>query len=139
MINAERLVGMRVRRGLSQRRLAFDVGVNYQVIRRLESGGDAGNLTLRHLARLCQALEVTPLELLAEEHPFDAPATAPDELTIAQARLLRRIQRGDDVRRDMSSVDRELILPSLIHRSLVATPPGRRPTLTSNASLDLRP
>jgi transcriptional regulator with XRE-family HTH domain len=46
-----------------------------------------------------------------------APADRP--LTLAEARLLRRIHRGEDVRRKLSRPDREIILPALQRRGLV--------------------
>jgi transcriptional regulator with XRE-family HTH domain len=46
-----------------------------------------------------------------------APADRP--LTVAEARLLRRIHRGEDVRRKLTRPDRELILPALQRRGLV--------------------
>lgn len=46
-----------------------------------------------------------------------APADRP--LTLAEARLLRRIHRGEDVRRKLSRPDREFILPALQRRRLV--------------------
>jgi transcriptional regulator with XRE-family HTH domain len=46
--------------------------------------------------------------------------TAPERpLSISQARLLRRIHRGEDVRRHLSKQDRELVLPALLRRHLV--------------------
>jgi transcriptional regulator with XRE-family HTH domain len=46
-----------------------------------------------------------------------APADRP--LTLAEARLLRRIHRGEDVRRKLTWPDREFILPALQRRGLV--------------------
>jgi DNA-binding XRE family transcriptional regulator len=51
------------------------------------------------------------------ETPEAAPAGRP--LTLAEARLLRRIHRGEDVRRKLSKPDREFILPALQRRGLV--------------------
>ena len=47
-------------------------------------------------------------------------AAADRPLTLAEARLLRRIHRGEDVRRKLSKPDREFILPALLRRGLVA-------------------
>lgn len=129
MINAELVARLRTERGLSQRRLAYFTGVNFQVIRRIEAGGDDGNLTLRHLARMGHALGTPPRDLLGEA--TSAPTTpeqAPSELTTAQARLLRRIQRGEDVRRTLTANERELVLPSLVRRGTVNV--GRRGIIT---------
>jgi transcriptional regulator with XRE-family HTH domain len=46
--------------------------------------------------------------------------TAPERpLSISEARLLRRIHRGEDVRRSLSDPDRQFILPALLRRRLV--------------------
>lgn len=139
MINAALFAETRVRRGLSQRKLAYLAGVNYQVIRRIEAGGDDGNLTLRHLARICEALELDPAQLLTALPTPTMSEIGVDELSIAQARLLRRIQRGDDVRRSLSATERELTLPSLVRRGLVASTHGGPFELSSEAALDLTP
>ncbi|MFC6238019.1 helix-turn-helix domain-containing protein [Longivirga aurantiaca] len=140
MINAELVARLRTERGLSQRRLAYFTGVNFQVIRRIEAGGDDGNLTLRHLAHMCEALGVHPRDLLAEvtiAGTADEPEAS--ELTTAQARLLRRIQLGEDVRRSLSGPDRELVLPALVRRGLVTVAGGRPIRLTKAANADLTP
>ncbi len=46
-----------------------------------------------------------------------APADRP--LTVAEARLLRRIHRGEEVRRKLTKSGREFILPALQRRGLV--------------------
>lgn len=142
MIDASRLAQLRVSRGLSQRKVAHLTGVNYQVIRRIEAGGDDGNLTLRHLGRLAESLGVAPADLLAGQsaspaHGDSDPAVS--ELTIAQARLLRRIHRGEDVRRILTNEERDLVLPSLVHRGLVSVSGGGPYRLTDSATADLTP
>jgi transcriptional regulator with XRE-family HTH domain len=140
VINAGLMAHLRTERGLSQRRLAFFAGVNFQVIRRIESGGDDGNLTLRHYARLCEALGVHPRDLLLEEALVSTTREVVDsELTISQARLLRRIHRGEDVRRTLSRTERELVLPSLVRRGLVRVEGGRPIKLTKQTLADLSP
>lgn len=140
MINAGLMARLRTERGLSQRRLAFFAGVNFQVIRRIEAGGDDGNLTLRHYARLCEALGIHPRELLLDESAqVEVLAPESSELTIAQARLLRRIHRGEDVRRALSRTERELVLPTLVRRGLVRTEGGRPIKLTKQTLEDLSP
>ena len=57
-------------------------------------------------------------------------------LNIAEARLLRRIHRGEDVRRALSAVDRQVTLPALLRRQLV-TDQGNGPDLTETAELSL--
>lgn len=57
-------------------------------------------------------------------------------LDVNQARLLRRIHRGEDVRRALSRVERTMILPSLLRRGLVEyTTTGLHPTGDTEASL----
>ena len=41
-----------------------------------------------------------------------------------EARLLRRIHRGEDIRRSMSRADRELTLPRLLRLGLVDPTPA---------------
>ncbi|WP_236830115.1 helix-turn-helix domain-containing protein [Blastococcus sp. KM273128] len=67
----------------------------------------------------------------------DAVAAA-RPLTLAEARLLRRIHRGEDVRRKLSKPDREFILPALLRRGLVVDHGGGpQVTATTAASLAL--
>ena len=126
MINALALSHARTQRGLSQRKLAQLVGLNYQVIRRLEAGGNDGNLTLRDLDKICTTLAVPPVELLGSPSSVSIPAQADSaeadvELDVAQARLLRRIQRDSDVRKSLTTDQRQLVLPGLLHLDLVRT------------------
>lgn len=142
MIDAGRLALLRVSRGLSQRKLAHLVGVNFQVIRRIEAGGDDGNLTLRHLSRLCDTLAVQPIELLSASTATESPADQDHdagELTVAQARLLRSIDRGEDVRRVLTVQDRELLIPSLVHRGSIKLARAGRIVLSDAAKADLEP
>jgi transcriptional regulator with XRE-family HTH domain len=55
----------RTRRFLTQKELADKVGVPYQTVQRWESGQSFPRP--RHLKSLCEALEVTPDELLTPE------------------------------------------------------------------------
>lgn len=55
----------RTRRFLTQKGLAERVGVPYQTVQRWESGQSFPRPTA--LRRLCEALEVTPDELLTED------------------------------------------------------------------------
>ncbi|WP_141014467.1 helix-turn-helix domain-containing protein [Nocardioides sambongensis] len=74
------------------------------------------------LARHGETLRLNPLNV----HP---PATATPAasahptgpMNVNQARLLRRIQRGEDVRRSLSKTDREITLPNLARTGLVDT------------------
>lgn len=61
----ERLRAWRMRRFLTQKALAEKVGVPYQTVQRWEGG----HMFPRpgHLRRLCEALEVTPDELLTPD------------------------------------------------------------------------
>lgn len=73
MINAVALSQTRTQRGLSQRKFATLIGLNYQVIARLERGGDDGNLTLREFEKICTALNVPPGELMQGTDLRNAP------------------------------------------------------------------
>jgi transcriptional regulator with XRE-family HTH domain len=61
----EQLRAWRMRRFLTQKGLAEKVGVPYQTIQRWESGQSFPQP--RRLKRLCDALDVTPDELLTPE------------------------------------------------------------------------
>jgi len=66
------------------------------------------------LARHQDEVWLVPLVVTEKAAPADRP------LTLAEARLLRRIHRGEDVRRKLTKPDREFILPALQRRGLVA-------------------
>lgn len=123
MINPDQLRDLRTLRGLSQRRLAKLAGLGPLGIKRLEDGADASNLSLKIVSRIAAALDVPIAQLLdstpRQAAPEPAPAAAPPApLDVNQARLLRRLHRGEDVRRHLSNVDRELTLPSLLRAGL---------------------
>jgi transcriptional regulator with XRE-family HTH domain len=61
----KQLRAWRLRRFLTQKELAAKVGVPYQTVQRWESGQSFPRPAL--LKRLCEALEVTPDELLTPE------------------------------------------------------------------------
>jgi transcriptional regulator with XRE-family HTH domain len=63
-----------------------------------------------------------------------APADRP--LTLNEARLLRRIHRGEDVRRKLTNPDREFILPALQRRGLVVDH-GDGPVVTPHVAASL--
>lgn len=127
MIDAHLVLQQRTRKGLSQRQLAKHAGVNPMTIQRLEHGADTSALTLAVVGRLAAALDLEPADLLLSrrqnyDHPDDqAPARDLDvrPLDHNAARLLRRIHRGEDIRRTMSRAQREITLPELINRGLV--------------------
>ena len=66
MINAQRLRALRLDRGLSQRKLAASAGVDALTIKRIEAGADPGDLTLRVLTKMADALGVQPGALLQD-------------------------------------------------------------------------
>lgn len=140
MINAIILSQTRTELGLSQRKLAALTGLNHQVVRRLEHGGDDGNLTLRELGKICEVLNLHPAELLTsrKERPA-APTidTSANELDLSQARLLRRLQSTRDPRRVLSDQDRQTVLPNLIKSGLVRVAAGGSLRLTPRAEQDL--
>lgn len=130
MINAETVLARRTERGLSQRQLAKHAGVSYMTISRMENGSDTSNLPLSVVDRLAQALDLEPGGLLTSGSTAHQPTSLPsngrstvhlDESPLHhdRARLLRKVHRGDDIRRTMSKVEREVILPALIHAGLV--------------------
>jgi transcriptional regulator with XRE-family HTH domain len=129
MIDPAALAHARTSRGLSQRKLSALVGLNYQVIRRIEAGGDDGNLTLRDLQRLCDALSIGPAELLETAVPGQGmalpPASSEAELDLGSARLLRRIQLDTDVRRSLSQTERHTLLPALARQRQIRLDGGR--------------
>lgn len=131
MIDTQFLIAKRTERGLSQRQLAKHVGVSRETIRRLEHGGSAARLPLGVAFRIAEALQAPIADLLQDE-----PAQPPnDQLTTDSldpapldhnaARLLRRICRGEDVRRKLSHTDRTLVLPNLLRTNLVQAEPDR--------------
>ena len=69
----------------------------------------------------------------------DTEKTAPADrlLTLAEARLLRRIHRGEDVRRKLSRPNREFILPALQRRGLLIDH-GGGPVVTTHVAASLR-
>jgi transcriptional regulator with XRE-family HTH domain len=98
------------------------------------------------LAQLAGRLE--PLGIAVARHGEEvwlAPRTAAAAtgerhrpLDVNQARLLRRIHRGEEVRRSLTKVERTLILPSLLRLGLVVhTDSGLQ--LSAAASRALRP
>lgn len=124
MIDTTHLIARRTEQGFSQRQLAKLTGVNRETIRRLEHGADPSRLPLAVVNRLAAALD-TPLPVLlatapttTDERLGDANVD-PDPLGYNAARLLRRIHRGEDIRRTMTRTDRELTLPNLMRRGLV--------------------
>ena len=125
MINPSTLRTARTTAGLSQRRLAREVGLNYQVIRRLEAGGDDSNLTLRDLKNISRCLQTTAAGLLTTAAPTPPPhLTGDTELTADQAHLLRQIQKGNDVRRTLTTISREIHLPHLLRTGVLAVSDG---------------
>ena len=130
MINAATVLARRTERGLSQRQLAKHAGVSYMTISRMENGADTSHLPLSVLGRLAEALVLEPADLLVSRRAaFDSSIVGPTKSDVGSlneapldhnsARLLRKIHRGDDIRRTMSRADRELTLPALINSGLV--------------------
>lgn len=131
MINPDTLRHHRTLAGHSQRSLAKTAGLSPLGIKRIEDGADASRLPLAVVRRIAQALGLTIDQLLAPPEPPQAtreqPLPDPGPLTYQQARLLRRIHRGEDVRRSLTKTDRELTLPSMMREGLVhATTAGIR-------------
>lgn len=76
--------------------------------------------------------------LVPRHQPVTTATARYAALTVAEARLLRRIHRGEDVARNLSYPDRTFTLPALQRRGLVDTARSR-PGLADVAleSLDL--
>lgn len=140
MINAIALSQTRTARGLSVRKLGRLSGLSYQLIRRIEAGGDDGNLTLREFERLCTVLDADPADLLNTRMARTSepvPIRGPEELDLGQAALLRRLQRGQDIRRHLSTNDRETVLPGLVRQGLVRSGSGGLLHLSVDTARDL--
>jgi transcriptional regulator with XRE-family HTH domain len=124
--------------GRSQRGLAKSAGVSYQTIRRIELGGDAGDLPLRVLDAIATILGTTLPELLSETHPNIATPDSKGRVNLAHARLLRDIATNPRAAATMSKTQRELILPQLIRSGLVVVV-GGLPQLNARAIISLQP
>lgn len=124
MINANTLRHHRTMAGLSQRGLAKAAGLGPLGIKRIEDGADAGRLPLAVVSRIADAVGVT-IDQLLDQSPTPAGAASgiaipdPAPLTYHQAKLLRRLQRGEDFTRRLTRADRELTLPSMLKAGLV--------------------
>jgi transcriptional regulator with XRE-family HTH domain len=66
------------------------------------------------------------------------PATATRPLRADQARLLRRIHRGEDIRRKLNKTGRELVLPALLNQGLIDDRNGQL-RLGEDAAISLDP
>jgi transcriptional regulator with XRE-family HTH domain len=128
MIDGGHVLALRTQRGLSQRKLASLVGVNPMTLTRIERGADSSDLPLSVLGRLADVLGAEPAELLihrttqtTEPSLTASPSDTlcPEPLDHNSAKLLRRIHRGEDVRRSLSRIEREVTLPALVNRGLV--------------------
>jgi transcriptional regulator with XRE-family HTH domain len=126
VIDASALRRARHDRGLSQRQLAKAIGVDPLTVQRLEAGADPGDLPLRVLARITEALAVAPAELLqttttsrASRGLNRATGSTARPLRLDQAKLLWRVHRGEDIRRRLSNAQRELVLPALLRDGLL--------------------
>src|SRR5690242_9385234 len=80
MSRNERLKQARREKGMTQKSLAFEVGVERQTVQTWEKG--TRNPSIESLARLCTILQKTPEELgfpSEEEHPFQESSPHPQE------------------------------------------------------------
>lgn len=143
MIDSGRLRELRTLAGLSQRRLSKLAGIGPVGIKRLEDGASGSRLPLQVVGRIAAALDVEIGDLIAAPGRSNAVAIAPSAavgsveiLDVNQARLLRRIHLGDDVRRRLRKVDRELTLPNLLRDGLVGLDRGI-PRLAARTSASL--
>jgi transcriptional regulator with XRE-family HTH domain len=88
LIDADALARLRSERGLSQRALGAEAGLNPVVISTLERGRNHADLTLRQLQRIAGALGVAPSSLLAKEGWSGDPVEAKPEDAIVEAALV---------------------------------------------------
>lgn len=125
MINPELLRHHRTLAGLSQRKLSKLAGLGPLGIKRLEDGADAGRLPLAVVARIAEALKVALQDLLTASAPKPAdPLADPVPLNYSQAKLLRRLHRGENITRRLTTTDREFTLPALVKAAAVTTTTG---------------
>jgi transcriptional regulator with XRE-family HTH domain len=73
---------------------------------------------------------------LVPQVPTPDAVAAARPLNLAEARLLRRIHRGEDVRRVLSRPDRQFVLPALLRRGLVVDN-GDGPVVTPHVAASL--
>jgi len=124
VINPNTLRHHRTLAGLSQRGLAKAAGLGPLGIKRIEDGADAGRLPLAVVGRVADAIGITIDQLLGQP-PAPAGGTSgtalpdPEPLSYNQAKLLRRLHRGEDITRRLTRADRELTVPSLVRARLV--------------------
>lgn len=136
MINAAQLRHHRTVAGLSQRKLAKLAGLGPLGIHRLEAGSDGSRLPLGVVTRIAAALDTSVDQLIDTPETAAPPVAAepvtaltpPRPLDTNQARLLRRLHRGDDIRRTLTKADRELTLPALLRAGFI-THETAQPTL----------
>lgn len=136
VIRIDSLAYHRTIAGLSQRALARQVGVSYQVIRRIEGGADVGNLPVRTLALIATAVHIDAKALLSEIRHEPESETLSKRLSRDQIFLLRRINRGEPVSQQMGHAERTVTLPLLIKAGLVTVESGK-PKLTQNSHVSL--
>lgn len=113
------LTEQRILAGLSQRQLAKRAGVSYQTIRRLEHGGDAGELTLRTVTRLLTALELRIESLLEGTGLPVTTGTTSTRLDIGEARLLKKLATKPRALSTLTKIERELVLPRLLRAEVI--------------------
>lgn len=105
--------------GISQRSLAKTIGVSYQTIRRIEKGGNAGQLPLEVVCAAATALNTTVPELMSSSASRASDMPPYEELTYPEARLLYRLTQAPGHARTLSRQDREITLPKLLAKGHV--------------------
>jgi transcriptional regulator with XRE-family HTH domain len=88
-----RIADLRVRRGLTQDRLAENADVTVQYIQRIEAGRE--NLTVRSLVRLANLLGVSIVEIFEEPLPRPVKPGRPARKSDAPSGPRRRSNRPD--------------------------------------------
>ena len=105
--------------GISQRSLARTIGVSFQTIRRIEQGGNAGQLPFEVVCAAATALNTTVPELMSSNPSMARDMSPYEELTYPEARLLYRLTQSPGPVRTISRQDREITLPKLLAKGHV--------------------
>jgi transcriptional regulator with XRE-family HTH domain len=85
----------RISRGMSQTDLGCAIGITFQQVQKYERG--ANRVSISTLLRIADALQVSPVELIATLHaaPADHPADGIERLALAVAREFGRLRSAE--------------------------------------------
>jgi len=144
VIDSNKLRKLRMLAGLSQRQLCKLAGIGPLGVKRIEDGADASRLPLHVVGRIAAALGVQIADLIDNpargaalpDVTTSAASTTDVGLDLNQARLLRRLHRGENIQHSLTRADRELTLPNLIRSGVVVLHAGQ-PSLSALVKLDI--